>query len=221
MKSLLPILLLCLFFLGACQEKAANEVKVVGQIGQLAEGTIYVTHLNESGIKQLDTIRTNAKGTFKFNLCIANDITPITLFFVEQKKWTTLFAEPGDEISIRGNILYVDLLSIQGGTVNNDLDRFKQSIRLLYKKRLDLLAMKNTQDNALQIELAEINLKLKSKAKEFVRENPSSIASVVLIRDFFYQDYDPVTIELLSLLKGSAKWNKTTLRLKEGIKNWN
>jgi hypothetical protein len=104
------------------------------------------------------------------------------------------FAKGGDIIRITGDIELVDLLTITGGPVNDDLTRFKQDIHELYVERQRIIDGKYQQGGeTVEVRLAEINLALKRKAKEFILEHPASFASLVLIQDFFYQDYDPNT----------------------------
>ncbi|MCX6307644.1 MAG: hypothetical protein NTY32_02045, partial [Bacteroidia bacterium] len=157
-------------------------------------------------------------GKFNLKLRTCENLTPINIYFAEKKCWTTLFAEPGDRITIRGNIENVDLLSIRGGLVNNDLYRFKLQIRELYQERLDLLKGTYSRENSTEVRLAEINLLLKRAAKEFIMENPSSIASVVLIQDFFYQEYDPSTSDLLALLRVPASNCPLAEKIRNGLR---
>jgi len=188
----------------SCVQQKDRQVTVQGAVTHLGGSALYVTFTNAQFKHSIDTIHSSMSGKFSLKLRTCDDLAPITIYFASKKCWTTLFAEPGDHITLSGNIDYVDMLTIKGGLVNNDLNRFKMEIRDLYKERLDLLKGSYSRENSSEVRLAEINLLLKRAAKEFIMENPSSIASVVLIQDFFYQDYDPNTGELLGLLRGPA-----------------
>lgn len=213
------LIALCCVTTLSCVLQKDRRVSVQGTVSHLGGMQLYITYTNAHFKLAFDTIHSSMNGKFSFKLRTCNDLSPITINFAEKKCWTTLFAEPGDHITIGGNIESVDLLSIRGGIVNNDLNRFKLQIREPYQERLNLLKGSNTKENSSEVRLAEINLLLKRAAKEFIAENPSSIASVVLIQDFFYQDYDPYTSDLLALLKGPASNCHLANKIRDGIQN--
>ena len=105
--------------------------------------------------------------------------------------------------------------------INDELNEFKNSIKNLYIERHDILTNKtgNGVDDP-ELKLAEIDLSLNRMAKDFIINHPSSIASVVIIQDFFYQEYDKNTAELLNILKSEAANYPLTLKMKEEIKKW-
>lgn len=212
------LIAICGFATWSCVQQKDSRVIVQGAVTHLGESALYVTYTNVHYKKIVDTIQSSMSGKFHLKLRTCDELLPITIYFVRKKCWTTLFAEPGDRITITGNIESVDLLSIRGGSVNNDLNRFKIQIRELYQERLDMLRGSYSRENASEVRLAEINLLLKRAAKEFIMENPTSVASVVLIQDFFYQEYDPATIELLSLLTGEASNCPLANKIREGIR---
>lgn len=220
MRSKSCFLLIAIGFLTlSCVQQKDRQVTVSGALSHLGESDLYVTYTNAQSHRKVDTIRTTMSGKFNLSFRTSGDLTPVTIYFVKKKCWTTLFVEPGDRIKLRGNIEYVDLLSIRGGEVNNDLNRFKASIHTLYQERLDLLKGSYYHENSSEVRLAEINILLKRAAKDFIMENRSSIASVVLIQDFFYQDYDPYTPELLGMLTGKASNCSLANKIREGLRN--
>jgi len=218
-KRVLLLIAICSFAAFGCVQQKDRQVNVMGAISHLGNSAIYVTYTNAQFKRTIDTIHSSMSGKFNLKLRTCEDLAPITIYFARKKCWTTLFAEPGDHITLRGNIEYVEMLTIRGGPVNNDLNRFKLQIRDLYKERLDILKGSYYKSNSSEVRLAEINLLLKRSAKEFIKENSSSIASVVLIQDFFYQDYDPYTSELLGLLSGEASNCHLANKIREGIRN--
>ncbi|HET9570383.1 MAG TPA: hypothetical protein VFP20_03120 [Bacteroidales bacterium] len=218
-KKVFLLIAICSFAALSCVQQKDRWVTVKGAISHLGSTALYVSYTNAQQRRTIDTIHSSMSGKFNLKVRTSNDLTPITIYFATNKCWTTLFAEPGDHVTLRGNIDYVDMLTIRGGTVNNDLSRFKMQIRDLYKERLDLLKGFYSKENSSEVRLAEINLLLKRSAKDFIRENPESIASVVLIQDFFYQDYDPATNELLGLLKGKASNCKLANKIRENLLN--
>lgn len=217
----LVCLLGIVLLVGACSPDRSGHVSVEGHIQHLGRSAIYLSYYKDHHVLAYDTLFSNESGYFRFNVPGTDEVTPITLFFQDFNSWTTVFAKGGDEIKMTGSIELIDLLNISGGNVNDELTRFKQDIRDLYVERQYIIAGKYQHaDGSLDVRLAEINLALKRKAKEFILEHPSSFSSVVLIQDFFYQDYDPVTAELLDLLEGDALNNHLTERLKQGVKSW-
>jgi len=204
----------------SCKAPEAEKVSIHGEIKDLGSSTLCISYYNQENILAFDTVSSSNSGKFDFKVKSYVEITPITIYFSEKKCWTTLFAKSGDRVAIKGDIKMVDLLNISGGIVNDDLSRYKKQIKKLYLNRLAILDGKFTTADEKEEQLAEINLLLKRVAKEYIKDNPSSIASVVLIQDFFYQDYDPSTKDLLDLLQGDAKEFHLTTRIREGIQSW-
>jgi len=213
--------LYCLLLMSSCSLTEPRCVKVEGHIHHMGRTVVQVSYYIDNHTLGYDTIYSTESGKFKFQIPGTNEINPITLFFPDSKSWTTIFARKGDIIQINGEIEQVDLLTVNGGEVNDDLTRFKQEIKLLYIERQQIIEGKyQNGGQTIEVHLAEINLSLKRKAKEFIIDHPESVASVVLIQDFFYQDYDPNTMELLSLLEKEAKNSLLAQRLWQGVKEW-
>lgn len=219
-KTALGILLLVVL-MGSCSLTESRQISVEGHIHHLGRSLIRISYYTDDHTIAYDSVYSSTSGKFRFTIPGTGEVNPVTLYFPDTKSWTTLFTRRGDAVHILGNIERIDLLSIRGGTVNNDLTRFKQEIGLLYIERQQIIEGELQRgENAVEMRLAEINLILKRKAKDFVLEHPSSIASVVLIQDFFYQDYDPVTVDLIATLEGEAKKCRLTERLRQGVDEW-
>jgi hypothetical protein len=203
-----------------CTTPEGNKVSVHGEVSNLGRSALCISYYNEDYELAYDTVYSNTSGKFDLKLKTYEEVTPITIFFARKKCWTTLFAKPGNRVKIRGDINTVDMLNITGGIVNDDLSLYKKQIRKLYMDRYAILNGKYTNLEESEEKLAETNLLLKRSAKEYIKEHPASLASVVLIQDFFYQDYDPITKDLLNLLEGDARYFHLTTRIREGIENW-
>ncbi len=215
------LLLYGILLMTSCSSTDSRQVKVEGQVEHLGRTVIQVSYYIDDHTLGYDTIYTTESGKFKFQVLGTAEINPITLYFPDSKSWTTLFAKRGDIIHVSGDIESVDLMTIKGGEVNDDLTRFKREISALYVERQHIIEGKyQNGGQAIEQRLAEINLLLKRKAKEFIIENPSSVASVILIQDFFYQEYDPSTSELLSLLNSGARNSHIAQRLIQGMSEW-
>lgn len=213
------VILCCLIAFG-CSTPENNKVSVRGDIKHLDSSPLFISYFSEEGILAYDTVFSSNSGKFEFNIHTYNEISPITIFFSKKKCWTTLFAQPGDNIRIKGDIHLVDMLNISGGVVNDELSQFKKQICKIYEERLAILQGKYHSAEESEERLAEINLQLKRSAKVYIKEHPSSISSVVLIQDFFYQDYDPSTKELLDILDSDARNSHLATRIREGIEGW-
>jgi len=221
-RTLHALLLFCLSLLmTTCSLTEKDCVTIQGNIKHLGRSELHISYFADTHLLAYDTVYSAESGKFEIKINGTNEITPITIYFQDFKCWTTVFAKAGDEIRVTGDIEMVDLLTISGGKVNEDLTRFKQDICTLYIERKEIIDGKyQNGGSSVEVRLAEINLALKRKAKQFIVDNPSSVASVVLIQDFFYQDYDPNTRELLDLLVGEAKNNYLTTRIREGMTAW-
>jgi len=219
-KNALAVLC-CTLLMSSCSLTETHRVKVEGHIHHLGRAVVHISYFIDDHTLGHDTIYSTESGKFKFQIPGTNEVNPVTLFFPDSKCWTTVFARKGDVIHISGNIENIDLLTINGGEVNDDLTQFKQEISLLYIERQQIIEGKfqNT-GQSIELRLAEINLTLKRTAKEFILDHPASVASVILIQDFFYQDYDPNTSELLSLLEVDAKNSRLAQRLWQGVAEW-
>ena len=214
------LIILCSILAFGCTAPEKRMVSIHGEIRNLSKSALYVRYYMDENVLAFDTVYSTNSGKFDFKIDSYDEITPVTIYFAEKKCWTTLFAQPGDHVTIKGDINLVDMLNISGGMVNDDLSKYKKQISKLYLDRFAILKGKYTTVEESEERLAEINLLLKRSAKEYIKEHPASIASVVLIQDFFYQDYDPSTKELLSLLEGDAKYFHLTTRIREGVQDW-
>ncbi|MDP4277090.1 MAG: hypothetical protein Q8914_05580 [Bacteroidota bacterium] len=221
-KKIHALIMICFCLLVAgCSSTDRQHVIVHGALKHLGCSELHLNYFDKDHNICNDTIFSTGSGKFEFKIDATEEVSPITIYFQDFKCWTTLFAQAGDDIQISGDIELVDLLTIKGGIVNNDLTRFKQDIKPLYVERQEIINGKyQNGGESIEVRLAEIDLALKRKAKQFIAENPFSVASVVLIQDFFYQDYDPTTSELIELLKGDAQKSHLTAKLKEGMASW-
>lgn len=205
----------------ACNVIVNKKATVTGEISHLGKSELYISQFKGDNKLICDTIYSSESGKFSFETRPLDSLTSINIYFNDNDCWTTLFVNAGDEISISGDMELVDLLEVKGGKVNDELNEFKNSIKNLYIERHDILIGKN--DNSIEnpeLRLAEINLGLGRLAKDFIINHPSSIASVVIIQDFFYQEFDKNTVELLNILKSEAASYPLTLKMKEAAKKW-
>jgi hypothetical protein len=217
----LAIIICISLLVNACNVIVNKKATVTGEISHLGKSKLYISQFKGENKIICDTIYSTESGKFSFETHPLDSLTSINIYFNDNDSWTTLFVNAGDKIRISGDMELVDLLEIKGGKINDELNEFKNSIKTLYIERHDILSNKN--GNGIddpELRLAEIDLGLSRMAKDFVINHPSSIASVVIIQDFFFQEFDKNTAELLNILKSEAAIYPLTFKMKEEIKKW-
>lgn len=160
----------------------------------------------------VDTIPINSNGSFSFTGTV-DTLTVVRFYFNNNTKSTYILAEKGWNIKMEGDVLFPDLIEIKGGNVNDDLTEFKKKNKELLKKRADILKTAERKvisndsiaDKDYVVELKNINFELSNIAGDYVKANPSKIASVMLINSFFKNESSiPRLEESLNLLRGKA-----------------
>jgi peroxiredoxin len=206
-KSNIPFYL-GLFFIFAtlfsCNRKAST-FEISGKLDNVSGSYFLMSHeVGDSLV--VDTISISSKGEFSFS-GVVDTLTEMSLYFNQNTKVAYLFVEKGWHVELDGDVLYPDLINIKGGDVNDDLTAFKNKNKDLLKSREDIAASSN--DSAAVgdyvVKLKNVNFELSNVAVDYIRENPSKIASVVLINTFFKDESSiPRLDENLNLLKGKA-----------------
>lgn len=159
MKRYFPITLLLCCCLIACQEN--NKTFILnGNISNLENDTLFI--FNEYGNNgKMDTIIAN-NGQFIYTVEL-DTITPFTLLINGETTYP-IYADKSLEVSISGNASEISSLSVEGGIYNEDLNRFKESIKAL-----------NSENDRIK------------QANDFILNNPSSYANVYLLNTYFIQ----------------------------------
>ncbi|MFT3995221.1 MAG: DUF4369 domain-containing protein [Dysgonomonas sp.] len=216
--------LLFLTFISFSCEDNSSHFKLKGTLKNVEGEYFYATREIQDSVI-IDTILIDKDGKFSFEGNI-DTLSVIRLFFNENTKSTYFFADKGWDIKIDGDALYPDLIEIKGGDINDDLTAFKKENKDLLKKRAEILKVAekkvisndNIADKDYVVELKNINFELSNIAAEYVKANPTKIASVMLINSFFKNESSiPRLDENLALLRGKAATFSMTGELKQFV----
>jgi len=214
-KYKIVLIALCIILFGACKDKGSGgEYVIDADLTGVTSPEVYLVSFTQPQL-QLDTIKVkNGKFTYKNN---ADTLEAIIFYMNSENIWVTLWVKNGDHIKLSGDITYPELLEVDGGDINNLLADFKLQHRDIIKKKQDLQEnLRFSQDENLSIqssnelygEILQIEQVLKNDAANFVEENPSSVASLVLIYDYIINYENPQKVKsYLDLLTGDAKNN--------------
>lgn len=214
----LTSLLLFVFALISCGGNS-SKFEVKGKLDNVTEGYFYAAR--EIGDSLLvDTVRINAKGEFSFSGTV-DTLTFMSLYFNQNTKSTYILVDKGWTVELKGDVLFPDLISVKGGSINDDLTSFKEQNKDMLKSRVEILNVlseaveKDSVSGKSFAELKNINFTLSNIAANYVKANPDKIASVMLINTFFKDETSiPRLDENLELLRGEAALFPLTLDLK-------
>lgn len=218
------IIAICLIISSFNSCKDENKVTIKGEISNLDYPYVIVTHFS-TDILTVDTLKIGNKGQFNYRTSI-DTLTIFTFYFNNYNSSAVVFADKGEKISLKGDATLPDLIQVNGNEINDDLTLFKKENEALLKQRAELLnnmkidRMENTNQGILSenekiVRLNSLNHELTQKAEDFVRKNPSKIASVILINNLFRDTENPTTLErVLKYLEGEA----STFPLTEDLK---
>jgi peroxiredoxin len=207
--------ILILLIFASCKD--FNSFVVTGEIENLENKDIYLVSQTNSSAA-VDTIHTK-NGKFRFR-ATSETSEPFVIYMEGGNTWVTFWAKNEEKISLEGKVDYPELVTINGNEINNLLTEFKTDNKDLLKEKRDLLnnisvTAKQTDDPNAQINKSRfssqtqvVDMELRLRAKTFVQEHPTSIASLVLIQDFVMDADDASDMQsCLSLIEGEAKEN--------------
>jgi peroxiredoxin len=191
----LSILITISSLLFAC--KGNKEVVTLkGEISSLEDFEVLVSYFAGDTLA-VDTITCDKHGKFTYRNTI-DTLTVFSLYFNNQSSSVMVFAQPKDNITIKGDARLSDLIKVTGNEINNDLTLFKEANKELLQQRILLLRnlkeekdanpFSNSRLLASADEIAKINSfnqELALIAEEQVKKNPSKMSSLILINEFF------------------------------------
>ncbi len=218
-KLLFSIFLVSYFFF-SCQEEEKNYYILKGKINGLNNNKIIIASSDTIlGEIHIDTITCSAKGQFEYKNS-SDSLVPIIVYLEEGTIWTTVWAQNGDKIDLGGNVMYPELLIAKGGEVNNALARFKEAQRTLLIEKRDLLnkaesletvdsVMPESSKHEYAAKISNIDNQLRNEAGIFIKDHPTSIASLVLFQDYLFDAEAPRrNQEYLDIFSGAATTNE-------------
>ncbi|GHT77535.1 hypothetical protein FACS189463_3750 [Bacteroidia bacterium] len=186
----------------ACTPRSQRGYVIEGKMSGLTDRALYIVTGSGSATK-IDTVITQ-NGEFHFS-AFSESICPVVIYLEEKSVWFTVYVQNGDEIELSGHAGYPELIQINGNKINDLLTGFHQSNADIFE------ALNDSTGNFNPDSLCNL---LREKAQTVIRENPQSIASLVLIQDHLIDSYDPKLIgEYLSLIETPAKEDTLYVRL--------
>jgi peroxiredoxin len=191
--------------LSACSEDAVYRID--GKLSNLKDGLVYAVFESE-GRNAVDSAVCHKPGQFRI-VQNQTDFNQVTLFFENKTIWFTIYLEPGEHVTLSGDMQEPDLLQAKGGRLNNELSSIRKQLSPLLKERAELLHLLKSESidpNDLTSRLANVNHRLSEQALAYVREHPDEAASVVLIKTFLFNPDDTRMLdELLITLHPDLK----------------
>ena len=209
-------ILINIILLTACKDK--NSYELEGNIIGLNDPVILLVTYFDNETK-IDTVYAK-DGKFKYTSSY-DSINPVEINMENGNVWTTIWVENGQKIKISGEANYPELIEAKGNAINDLLTQFKQENKTIIEAKnnledtLNLTDIENQADiEKTQTQITALEQSLILKAKNFIEENPSSIASLVLIQDYLLRNSDLGMLDnYLSLIQSPAKEDKLYSRL--------
>lgn len=185
----------------SCDKQSDTNYSIEGKIDNLSVDNIYILEAVTNDSIVLDTIKINKKGEFSFKGKVVAP-TILSLYIGEGTMPVHLLAEPGYNVKVKGDALESDIIEVRGGQINDDINDFKVKNASLLQSKHRILGKNNNLDPA---ELKNIDLQLARNVREYVEENPTKIASVVLMNEYSINNTSAEQLgKDIELLKGAA-----------------
>lgn len=195
MNRILSISFISVLFLMACGQKGpqSDEVIISGQIQQATDQTLYIEELTTDNLIAVDSVKLNEKGKFIFRFKIKEPGFYILKF--SRANFITLLLEPGENIQLESEDANLTIsLEIEGSKGSMLLMSLNKKLRSNYEK-VDSLASifrenQHKSDFAdiksqLDLKYTEIFEDQKSFVKQFIDQNPKSLASIIALYQYF------------------------------------
>lgn len=187
--------------LQSCTKNSDTNFKVEGKLDNLSATQLYAVREISGDSIVIDTIVVNKSGEFTYKGKVEGP-TLVDLFCGEGKAHITFFLEPGYSVKLKANVADFGLAELKGGRVNDDLMSFKTENQNLLQARSRILSKQKNLDPA---ELKNVNFQLARCVREYVGNNPTKMASVVLMDDYSINNVSPELLgNDIELLKGEA-----------------
>lgn len=191
----ISILCIITICLFACKSKT-TQVSLEGEMKGLTNDTLYL-YGTDGLYNRTDTLYAK-DGKFSGKIKVDTLSSAMLLFNGNQEY--PIFMDKGNRIEIKGNA--ADFLKVNGNTTNDELTVFQQELKGLGKPS----------EKALQ-----------EKAEIFIRQHPSSFASVYLLNKYFAQlatpDFTKIK-ELTQLMAGRLLDAPSVEKVSDYIDQW-
>jgi len=206
-------LLLLALIAFSCEDK--NSYTLKGNIKGLQNPVLYIVSENSL---QVDTIKAKS-GKFTYR-GVSQSVEPLLINMEEKSVWITVWVQNGEKYYLSGDANYPEMIMIKGGEINNFLTEFKNKNLSLIKERCELRDKMISRaehieessaynDSQLSFQTINVDQVLKTRAKDFVEANHSSIAALIIIQDFILDIKNASEIQpFLDLISEDVKENQ-------------
>lgn len=222
-KLYIPLILIILL---TCCKKQENQFILKGEISNLENQEILIT-FSAADTLAIDTIKTNKNGKFTYKNSI-DSLTAFSLYLNKQHSTVLVFGNPNEKVILKGDAQIPDLIKVNGNEINDELTTFKENNKELLKQRSTLLysrqqgkendSIKNDKllpTDEEQAQITSYNQELTRNAEEYIKENPTKMSSLILIKDFFAESENPIALErVLGYMQGDVMKSRMGLNLK-------
>jgi peroxiredoxin len=195
MNRLLSISFISLLFLMACDQKGpqSNEVIISGHIQQAADQTLYIEELTTDNLISVDSVKLNEKGRFVFRFQIQEPGFYILKF--SRANFITLLLEPGENLELEAaDSNLSSSVQIEGSKGSMLLMALNKKLRSNYDKVDSLAAVFRANQHKPDFVETKSQLDLaytlifedqKKYIKQFIDDNPNSLASIIALYQYF------------------------------------
>jgi peroxiredoxin len=200
LKKLVYIIINVVFLLSSCSK--GNFYKVEGELSNLSGTTLYVAY-ESSGGNVFDTIQTDSKGYFSMVHEAIDGLQSVVIYYQDKERWFTIYPEAGTPVKIKGDAQYPQLVQVKGGRINNKLSEYKSKAAALLKEQADMENESGKESSgSSNHQSANITLRLRRIAQDFIKKNPKEEASAVLLSKYFSDPEENIlqSEELLNIL---------------------
>lgn len=183
-----------IFLFAACKQESKNTFLIEGKIANLINPKLlFVTNHGQDSLTVDTIVSQDGHFTFKGQ---ADSLSSVIIYMEEGEAWTTVWVQNKQKITLSGDAVYPELILAKGNNVNDILSAFREKNQDILKEKQDLLDRKNAlgavdslnsdavNEYQYASKILNLNYTLKEKVEAFVKENPTSLASLILIQDY-------------------------------------
>lgn len=193
MQRIIYILLLFIALLLSCGQD--KNYTITGKLENSSDSVLFVVF---DGSADIDTIPCK-EGQFEIK-GYTDSLTYLTVFIPEAGIWYDVWVGQKEKLTFGGDIRYPNMIGAKGNSINDKLASFKAENKSLLKEKRDLYYQQlesvadslegNSNEANYSAKISNLVYQLEEKAGQFVKNNPSALASIVLIRDYLVDPED-------------------------------
>jgi len=195
MNKLLSISVVFALFLGACSNDNRNDADVIlnGKVQKSSGQTLFIHELTTDNLIPVDSVKLTEEGKFSFRFKLTE--AGFYILKLSKENFVTLLLAPGEnvELDVPGGNFSGDIV-IKGSEGSELLRQLNLKLRENYFKVDSLVDVyKSIQDgkdfveSKKQLDIAYTGIfeDQKTYVKQFIDENPRSLASIIALYQYF------------------------------------